>query len=366
VVHRLKKQKLAIKDRTHVRPQSPSPRPQRPNAPPGQGAWEQLAVSLVGRGAQLIERALTAVARPPKVLGEGAMGCVVLGRDMREGGQVAIKVAASAAGGGDALRREYQMLRRLRGVVGVPEAKYFGRQAIAGQESFVLVMDLFGPSLEDLWWQTTGGGAGFEAGSALRLAGEMLTLLESVHRAGVVHRDVKPDNFLVGRGGKGLRLIDFGIALPRDVASDPSGFEGTLRFAPRAAHALRRQGPADDLESLVYTLAFMLRGALPWDAGAADAVAEGKRAAVAALAEGGGAGGAGALVRGLDPACAAAVAGLLAHVASLGTDDEPDYAHCRALVAAAAEVQPLISGCVPPPPAGRGRSARGALRAPGP
>ncbi len=47
---------------------------------------------------------------------------------------------------------------------------------------------------QDVWWDVAGGARGFEAGTALGLADEMLTLVQKLHEKGFIHRDIKPDN----------------------------------------------------------------------------------------------------------------------------------------------------------------------------
>ncbi|KAI3821635.1 hypothetical protein L1987_09204 [Smallanthus sonchifolius] len=92
-----------------------------------------------------------------------------------------------------------------------------------------------------------------------------------------VHGDVKPENFLLGPPGtsdeKKLFLVDLGLAnWWRDTSSGmhieydqrPDVFRGTVRYASVHAHLGRTGSRRDDLESLAYTLVFLLRGRLPW------------------------------------------------------------------------------------------------------
>ena len=91
-----------------------------------------------------------------------------------------------------------------------------------------------------------------------------------------MHNDVKPANFLLGRPGDAreamVHLIDFGLA--STATSESSGGApppprtepvGTPLFASVAAHDASPTAPVDDLESLVFTLAFLASGSLPWD-----------------------------------------------------------------------------------------------------
>jgi serine/threonine protein kinase len=91
-----------------------------------------------------------------------------------------------------------------------------------------------------------------------------------------VHGDVKPENFLLGQPGtprsNKLYLVDFGLAQKwRDTRAShvkydqrPDDFRGTIRYASVHAHLGRTPSRRDDLESLAYTLLFLLNGRLPW------------------------------------------------------------------------------------------------------
>ena len=102
----------------------------------------------------------------------------------------------------------------------------------------------------------------------------MINVLEYIHNKHFVHRDLKPDNFVVGLNdlSKYLYLLDFGLAkkyrssvtLKQYPLINKKKLTGTARYA--SINALRgfEQSRRDDLESAGYVLMYFLRGSLPW------------------------------------------------------------------------------------------------------
>jgi serine/threonine protein kinase len=132
-------------------------------------------------------------------------------------------------------------------------------------------MDRLGESLEDIYMRL---GNPFSLKTVLMLVEQTLTQLQFVHSRNIVHRDVKPDNFLIGLGDRAsiVHIIDFGLShyykKPRTGAHIGLGrhtsFIGTARYASRNAMKGIEQSRRDDLESLGYVWLYLLRGSLPW------------------------------------------------------------------------------------------------------
>ncbi|KAL7227107.1 hypothetical protein ACSBR1_022051 [Camellia fascicularis] len=213
-------------------------------------------------------------------LGKGGFGQVFVGRRVSGGndrttGPGAVEVALkfehrNSKGCNYGPPYEWQVYNTLGGSHGVPRVHYKGKQG----DYYVMVMDMLGPSLWDVW---NSSGQSMSSEMVACIAVESLSILEKMHSRGYVHGDVKPENFLLGQPStsqeKKLFLVDLGLATKwRDSSNGqhvdydqrPDMFRGTVRYASVHAHLGRTASRRDDLESLAYTLIFLLRGRLPW------------------------------------------------------------------------------------------------------
>ncbi|CAH8334721.1 unnamed protein product [Eruca vesicaria subsp. sativa] len=198
-------------------------------------------------------------------IGSGSFGEIYLGTDIQTNEEVAIKLE-SVKTKHPQLLYESKLYKVLQGGTGVPSIKWYGVEG----EYNVLVIDLLGPSLEDLFNFCS---RKLSLKTVLMLADQMINRIEFVHQRSFLHRDIKPDNFLMGLGRRAnqVYIIDFGLAKKyRDSNHqhipyrENKNLTGTARYASMNTHLGIEQSRRDDLESLGFVLMYFLKGSLPW------------------------------------------------------------------------------------------------------
>ncbi|XP_057311777.1 casein kinase I-like [Hydractinia symbiolongicarpus] len=199
-------------------------------------------------------------------IGSGSFGDIYLGSSITTNEEVAIKLECLKSKHPQ-LHIEAKFYRMMQGGVGIPSIKWCGTEG----DYNVLVMELLGPSLEDLFNFCN---RKFSIKTVLLLADQLISRLEYVHSKNFIHRDVKPDNFLMGLGKKGnlVYIIDFGLAKKyRDQKNhqhipyrENKNLTGTARYASINTHLGIEQSRRDDMESLAYVLMYFNLGTLPW------------------------------------------------------------------------------------------------------
>uniref|UniRef100_A0A3Q3VZT1 non-specific serine/threonine protein kinase n=1 Tax=Mola mola TaxID=94237 RepID=A0A3Q3VZT1_MOLML len=199
-------------------------------------------------------------------IGSGSFGDIYLGTDISVGEEVAIKLECVKTKHPQ-LHIESKIYKMMQGGVGIPTIKWCGAEG----DYNVMVMELLGPSLEDLFNFCS---RKFSLKTVLLLADQMISRIEYIHSKNFIHRDVKPDNFLMGLGKKGnlVYIIDFGLAKKyRDARThqhipyrENKNLTGTARYASINTHLGIEQSRRDDLESLGYVLMYFNLGSLPW------------------------------------------------------------------------------------------------------
>ncbi|KAL0724027.1 hypothetical protein Bca4012_038626 [Brassica carinata] len=199
-------------------------------------------------------------------LGSGSFGEIFLGVNVQSGEEVAVKLEPLRTRHPQ-LHYESKVYMLLQGGSGIPHLKWFGVEG----EYNCMVIDLLASSLEDFFNYCN---RSFSLKTVLMLADEMLNRVEFMHMRSFLHRDIKPDNFLmgVGRRANQVYIIDYGLAKKyRDLQThkhipyrENKNLTGTARYASVNTHLGIEQGRRDDLESLGYMFMYFLRGSLPW------------------------------------------------------------------------------------------------------
>ncbi|MFF9807177.1 serine/threonine-protein kinase [Streptomyces coeruleorubidus] len=239
----------------------PAPVPGNPYATPTQVVPTQSVAAVQDPGAgRLIAGRYRLIAK----LGHGGMGTVWRAKDETVDREVAVKEPRvpehlperERANAFERMRREARAAARLDhpAVVDVHDVA-----VVAGQPWIVMEL-VQGRSLGDALQEGT-----LSAREAARIGLEVLGALEAAHAAGILHRDVKPDNVLLGRYDR-VVLTDFGIAQIEGETNltDTGGFVGSPEYIAPERVLGQRPGPASDLWSLGVVLYAATEGVSPF------------------------------------------------------------------------------------------------------
>lgn len=200
-----------------------------------------------------------------ELINTGAFGALYLGENKRTGEKVAIKVEKTEAG---SIKHETQMLQYLyeKGVRSIPPIYWYG-MANTTHKYPVVVLPYYNCNLAQYIQHTY-----LSAEQLGTLMCKMIQIMEEIHREFVIHRDIKPQNFMVK--GANIYLIDFGLSTffidgdvgehVKDVSSN--SMIGTPRYASVNIHRGHRYSRRDDLISLGYMYVWLMgKGKCPWE-----------------------------------------------------------------------------------------------------
>jgi len=195
--------------------------------------------------------------RLERTLGRGGMAAVWLGHDEVLDRPVAVKVLSDTIAGDPGFVARFRREARTAAGLSHPNLVDVYDFSEEGERPYLVMQFVPGENLAER----------LERGREVdceQLARELLEALAHIHRAGILHRDVKPANVIVEPGGT-AKLIDFGIALPPDAtALTSTGLVlGTERYAAPEVMEGRQASERSDLYSCGVVLRSCEAGASP-------------------------------------------------------------------------------------------------------
>ena len=197
-------------------------------------------------------------------LGEGSFGMIFKAEGPNR--KVAFKFEKKRPNKRSLLKNESQVMIYLKGK-GIPAIELY-----AEEENYnIMIMQLLGKSLESLLKHSKTKKLSLKTICLLGI--EIVPILKFIHDKHIIHRDIKPDNFAIGYDDPcQIYILDFGLAkkyrssktLKQIPMVRHSKLTGTARYASINALKGFEQSRRDDMESLGYVLAYLIRGSLPW------------------------------------------------------------------------------------------------------
>lgn len=199
-----------------------------------------------------------------KKIGNGSFGEVYMVED-KSGKSYAVKTESNLRNSKLPYEfKTYKYLRENGFRMGIPRIYNF----IESPDYNIMVMQLMGESLEDLFNKSN---RKFQLNTVLLLGNQLTTLLQTLHTAELLHRDIKPNNFLIGKKDpNNIYIMDFGLSKRYIRKGEHIPFKtgkslvGTTRYASINIHNGFEPSRRDELESIGYMLIYFLKGKLPW------------------------------------------------------------------------------------------------------
>jgi len=201
-----------------------------------------------------------------KFIGSGAFGIVFEAINIKTEEKVALKIPLMK----ENVDKQKTLIEeaKIYSKISNPEKGVANVKITQYKDKKIIVMDLLGESLEKIMEKEKR----MNIELVVIYAIQMMEIMHYIHEMGYIHRDIKPDNFVIDRKEKEkLYCIDFGLAKKyikknkQHIEQNETGkFCGTARYASRTAHLCLDQSRKDDMESIGYLLIYLYKGKLPW------------------------------------------------------------------------------------------------------
>jgi serine/threonine protein kinase len=201
-----------------------------------------------------------------QIIGRGRFGRVYKGTHTDTGEFVAVKLEDRRQE--SKLLEEAETIKNIRKTCkGVPEIYRIGNS----NKWNYMIMSYLGPNLEELFIYCK---RQFSLKTTVLLSLQIFNIIKGIHESGIIHRDIKPDNFVIGFGESHNKifLIDFGLSISfidkctmqHKRYEHKHQFTGSFRYSSINNHKGIQQSRRDDLESISYMMLYFYKGKLPW------------------------------------------------------------------------------------------------------
>ena len=200
-----------------------------------------------------------------KKIGDGSQSTIYSGENIKTGEGVAIK-AENQDSKDHLLEQEIKILIELKNHEGIVNIITCGRSG----KNLILIEKLLGKSLDRLFLDSS---KKFTISDICQIAIQCLDRLEYLHSKGIIHCDIKPENFAIGiKDPNVIYMIDFGLCQDyiniktgkHKIFSSTGYMTGTARYASRNALRGNQLSRRDDIESFMYMILYFLSKRLPW------------------------------------------------------------------------------------------------------
>lgn len=200
-------------------------------------------------------------------IGKGSFGNVYRAIDLKTKRLLAIKTENIDDTKNEYLYEEFKLYNKIMNHKSIPNVYHYGEH----RNKNILVMSYLGYNLGTLFKFCE---KKFSMKTVCMIMIQTIDILEHIHSFGIIHKDIKPENMLIGHNSERntIYLVDFGLSdrylinkITHIPWNDKRQFCGTYRYSSIRNHEGSEQSRRDDLESLGYVMIYFLKGKLPWE-----------------------------------------------------------------------------------------------------